>query len=83
MNHIDSLTPPQNSILPNINRASSQSSVQASEPCFDDFKLNRKTRKNADEANNQIDYKEGDYIFFFVEISNQLFIIFINSLLLK
>ena len=76
MNHIDILIPPQNSTLPNINRASIQSSVQASEPCFDDFKLNRKTKKDADEAIDQIENKEGDYILSFLEISNQLCIIF-------
>ena len=70
MNDIDSLIPPQSSILPKINRASSQSSVQASEPCFDDFKINRKTWKDGDEVNDQIDYKEGDDILFFEEISN-------------
>ena len=67
MNHIVSSIPPQSSILPKFNRASSQSSVQAPEPCFDDFRLNRKTRKDADadEANDQIDYKEGDDILSF------------------
>ena len=61
MDHIDSSIPPKNSIIPKINQASNQSSVQASEPYFDDFKINRKTGKDADEANDQIDYKEGDY----------------------
>ena len=69
---LDSLIPPQNSILPNINRANSQSFVRASEPCFNDFKFNRKTRKDADEANDQIDYKEGDYIFFFCRIQQSI-----------